>query len=55
MQEIKMCFCVFDCLVVFFANERYKHINLLNIIISATLFSFESTLQYPFSLVIRWR
>lgn len=29
----------------FFANERYKHINLLNIFISATLFVFESTLQ----------
>lgn len=37
-------FCVFDLLLFFFcfffANERYKHINLLNIFISATLFCF---------------
>lgn len=36
-------FCVFDLLFFFcffFANERYKHINLLNIFISATLFCF---------------
>lgn len=41
----------FDFLLFFLANERYKHINLLNIFISATLVSLESTLQFPFSLV----
>lgn len=34
------CFWLSSVFFFFFANERYKHINLLNIFISATLFCF---------------
>lgn len=37
-KKMNTCFLCFWLSSVFFANERYKHINLLNIFISATLF-----------------
>lgn len=38
MKENEHVFFVFLTFFCFFANERYKHINLLNIFVSATLF-----------------
>lgn len=47
---MNLCFFFNFPLFVFSANERYKHINLLNIFISATLFWVHATVSFFSSL-----